>query len=167
LFLAGLLPTIAALPLAITLWSGGTLVAADNPLPPAPPPSPTVVKPAPDAKVAPSTGAASKAQPAAKEKPPAKPPAKKPEFPEKVLKVLEYVDKYGKPMDGYVGGGNFGNFEKHLPQTDDKGRRIKYREWDVNPKLPGVNRGAERLVTGSDRHAYYTSDHYRSFRKIR
>ncbi|MBO0699600.1 MAG: dienelactone hydrolase family protein, partial [Zavarzinella sp.] len=87
--------------------------------------------------------------------------------PDKVTKVLEYVDKHGEPMDGYEGGRAFGNFERRLPQTDDKGRRIKYREWDVNPLKPGVNRGPERLVTGSDGSAYYTDDHYTTFKKIR
>jgi dienelactone hydrolase len=88
-------------------------------------------------------------------------------IPDKVMKVLDYVDKHGEPMDGYEGGRTFGNFERRLPQTDDKGRRIKYREWDVNPLRPGVNRGAERLVTGSDGSAHYTDDHYSTFKKIR
>lgn len=88
-------------------------------------------------------------------------------IPDKALKVLDYIDKHGDAMDGYEGGRNFGNFERRLPMTDDKGRRIKYREWDVNPLRPGVNRGAERLVTGSDGGAYYTDDHYATFKKIR
>ncbi|HKB06294.1 MAG TPA: dienelactone hydrolase family protein [Gemmataceae bacterium] len=87
--------------------------------------------------------------------------------PDKATKVLEYVDKHGEAMDGYEGGRTFGNFERRLPQTDDKGRRIKYREWDVNPLKPGVNRGPERLVTGSDGSAYYTDDHYATFKKVR
>jgi len=37
----------------------------------------------------------------------------------------------------------------------------------VNPRMPGKNRGPERLVTGSDGSAYYTADHYKSFIKIR
>jgi dienelactone hydrolase len=90
-----------------------------------------------------------------------------PKIPEKVLKTLEYVDKHGEARDGYEGGRTFGNFERRLPVSDDKGRRIKYREWDVNPLRPGVNRGAERLVTGSDGAAYYTDDHYSTFQKIR
>lgn len=104
--------------------------------------------------------------PPKKADPPAKAAAPK-GVPDKVLKVLEHVDKTGEAMDNYEGGRSFGNFERRLPQTDDKGRRIKYREWDVNPLRPGVNRGAERLVTGSDGSAYYTSDHYDSFKKIR
>lgn len=88
-------------------------------------------------------------------------------IPDKVLKVLAYVDEHGKAMAGYEGGRTFGNFERRLPQTDARGGRLKYREWDVNPLRPGVNRGAERLVTGSDGTAYYTDDHYDSFKKIR
>ena len=46
-------------------------------------------------------------------------------------------------------------------------RTITYREWDVNPKPATGRRDAERIVTGSDGSAYYTSDHYQTFRKIR
>jgi|SRR5262245_6096331 len=108
--------------------------------------------------------------PPAKAAPVAKAPAPKagPKgIPDKVLKVLAHVDEHKEAMDGYEGGRSFGNFERRLPQTDDKGRRIKYREWDVNPLRPGVNRGAERLVTGSDGSAYFTDDHYASFKKVR
>lgn len=87
--------------------------------------------------------------------------------PEKVLKVLANADEKGEAIDGYEGGRNFGNFEKRLPQTDNKGRRIRYREWDVNPLKQGVNRGPERLVTGSDGSAWFTGDHYQSFIKVR
>jgi len=92
---------------------------------------------------------------------------KPPQVPEKVLRVLEYVDKHDKPMEGYEGGRHFGNFEKRLPQKDKSGKAIKYREWDVNPLKPGKNRGPERLVTGSDGSAYFTDDHYESFKQIR
>jgi guanyl-specific ribonuclease Sa len=102
------------------------------------------------------------------DKPPAKGEIKLPKgVPEKVAKVLQYVDENDKAMPGYEGGRNFGNFEKLLPQVDKKKRKIRYREWDVNPLKKGVNRGAERLVTGSDGSAYYTKDHYKSFIKIR
>jgi guanyl-specific ribonuclease Sa len=88
-------------------------------------------------------------------------------IPEKVLTVLKHVDEHGEAPQGYEGGRTFGNFEKLLPQTDAQGRRMRYREWDVNPLRPGVNRGAERLITGSDGSAYFTDDHYKSFKKIR
>ena len=87
--------------------------------------------------------------------------------PEKAMTVLKYVDKHDQAMEGYEGGRNFGNFEKLLPMSDEKGRKIKYREWDVNPLRQGVNRGPERLVTGSDGSAFYSADHYKSFVKIR
>ena len=87
--------------------------------------------------------------------------------PEKALKILQYVDEHDRAMDGYEGGRNFGNFEKRLPTGDRNGRRARYREWDVNPLRPGVNRGPERLITGSDGTAYFTDDHYSTFKKIR
>ncbi len=63
----------------------------------------------------------------------------------------------GRPLPGYVGGRTFENRERRLP-------RGRYREYDVNPRVPGKHRGAERLVieqrTGK---AYYTDDHYRTF----
>jgi guanyl-specific ribonuclease Sa len=94
-------------------------------------------------------------------------PAPAKEIPEKALNVLKVVDEKGEAPEGYEGGRHFLNVEKHLPLTDDKGRQIKYREWDVNPLKMGVNRGVERLITGSDGSAYYTDDHYKSFKKIR
>ncbi len=83
--------------------------------------------------------------------------------PMKALKVLRYIRENDKALDGYVGGRRFGNFENLLPKKDGSGRKINYQEWDVNPKVNGKNRGAERLITGSDGKAYYTNDHYQSF----
>ena len=83
--------------------------------------------------------------------------------PEKALRVLKYVRENGEAMSGYVGGRKFGNFEGLLPKKDASGKRIEYQEWDVNPKIQGKNRGAERLITGSNGKEYYTSDHYGSF----
>ena len=72
-----------------------------------------------------------------------------------VLKAIQ--DRDGEPPSGYVGGRTFQNRERRLP-------RGHYREYDVNPKRPGKNRGSERIVierrTGK---AYYTGDHYRTF----
>jgi guanyl-specific ribonuclease Sa len=88
-------------------------------------------------------------------------------IPDKVLKVLNYVRKNGRAPEGYVGGRVFGNFENHLPRNDLSGEKIRYQEWDVNPKVRGQNRGAERLVTSSDERAYYTADHYNTFTEIK
>lgn len=104
---------------------------------------------------------------AAKPGPAPKPASSSSGAPEKALKVLEYVDKNNEAMTGYEGGRNFGNFERRLPQSAANGQRIRYREWDVNPLRQGVNRGGERLITGSDGSAYYTGDHYATFKKIR
>ncbi len=80
-------------------------------------------------------------------------------IPQKVYEVLAYIRENDKAPSGYVGGRTFYNREGLLPKN------TKYREWDVNPKIKGKNRGAERLVT-SDQKAYYTSDHYNSFTEI-
>jgi guanyl-specific ribonuclease Sa len=87
--------------------------------------------------------------------------------PVKVARVLRYIDENGEAPRNYVGGRAFGNFENRLPRRDRDNKPIRYREWDVNPKVSGKNRGAERLVTGSDASAWYTRDHYRTFIRIR
>jgi ribonuclease T1 len=92
----------------------------------------------------------------------------KTEVPQKVYKVLEYIDTYNKAPEGHVGGRRFGNYEKLLPKKNKiSQKKINYREWDVNKKIQGKNRGAERLVTGDDKSAFYTRDHYKSFHQIR
>lgn len=72
-----------------------------------------------------------------------------------VLAAIEARD--GAPPPGYVGGREFHNRERRLPAG-------RYREYDVHPRVPGRDRGPERLVV--DRaagRAYYTGDHYRTF----
>lgn len=82
------------------------------------------------------------------------------DIPDYALKTLKYIREYNKAPENYVGGRTFQNREKLLPMGE------KYQEWDVHPKVPGKNRGAERLVTSSSK-AYYTNDHYRSFIEIK
>jgi ribonuclease T1 len=77
---------------------------------------------------------------------------------QKATAIMEAVQQRdGVPLPGYVGGTTFHNRERKLPFGH-------YREYDVHPKVPGRNRGAERIVieqqTGK---AYYTGDHYRTF----
>lgn len=73
----------------------------------------------------------------------------------------------GTPPPGYVGGRLYGNgrnpADMILPTQDSAGNPITYREYDVHPRVPGVNRGAERIVIGSDGRVYYTNTHYSSF----
>ena len=77
---------------------------------------------------------------------------------ERARDVLAAIEaRGGEPLTGYVGGRAFHNRERRLPTG-------RYREYDVYPRVPGQDRGPERLVieraTGR---AYYTSDHYRTF----
>lgn len=89
------------------------------------------------------------------------------QIPAKVYKVLDYVRQNKAPMPNYVGSRIFGNRERRLPAKDANGRKMKYQEWDVNPKKNGKNRGAERLITAENGQAWYTDDHYDTFTEIR
>ncbi len=109
---------------------------------------------------------ASYTAPAADENAPSQTKSNNTGFPDYVIKTLMYIKINDKAPEGYVGGRTFFNREKRLPKTDASGKKIKYREWDVHRKVKGKNRGAERLVTGSDGSAYYTKDHYRTFKKV-
>jgi ribonuclease T1 len=87
-------------------------------------------------------------------------------LPDYVLRTLNYIRKYQRAPDGYVGGRHFQNRERKLPLLSKDGESIQYKEWDVIPFKTGQNRGPERLVTGSDGSAWYTLDHYKTFQKI-
>ena len=90
-----------------------------------------------------------------------------PAIPANAIQVLAYIRSHHEAPPGYEGSRRFGNYEKVLPQTEASGRRIQYQEWDVHPHLEHVNRGAERIVTGSDGRAWYTGDHYAHFTEMR
>ncbi|MGH3901189.1 MAG: ribonuclease domain-containing protein [Pseudonocardiaceae bacterium] len=74
------------------------------------------------------------------------------------------------PPGGYAGNRSYGNGgiapDMALPSRTVDNQEITYREYDIRPYYPGVNRGAERVVVGSDGRKYYTTDHYHSFRLI-
>lgn len=78
--------------------------------------------------------------------------------PAKAYALLEALQRRnGEPLAGYVGGQVFQNRERRLPLG-------RYKEYDVNRKVPGRSRDAERLVIEQDTgKAYYTDDHYRTF----
>jgi ribonuclease T1 len=78
--------------------------------------------------------------------------------PEKAYAVLERIlERNGEPPPGHVGGRVFHNRERRLP-------RGRYREYDVNPRVRGKDRGPERIVIDRDTgQAWYTADHYRTF----
>jgi ribonuclease T1 len=77
---------------------------------------------------------------------------------QKAKDLLEAIQQHdGKPLPGYVGGREFQNRERRLPPG-------RYREYDVNPKIRGRSRDAERIVIEQDTgRAYYTGNHYRTF----
>src|SRR4030095_3615257 len=59
--------------------------------------------------------------------------------PEKAYALLETLKRRnGEPLPGYVGGKTFHNRERRLPGG-------RYKEYDVNRRLPGHSRDAERL----------------------
>lgn len=78
--------------------------------------------------------------------------------PQKAYDLLTQLEKRGgRPLPGYVGGRDFQNRERRLPPG-------RYREYDVNPKIRGRGRDAERIVIEQrSGKAYYTGDHYRTF----
>ena len=77
---------------------------------------------------------------------------------QKAKDLLEAIQRHeGKALPGYIGGRVFQNRERRLP-------RGHYREYDVNPKIRGRPRDAERIIIEQDSgRAYYTGDHYRTF----
>jgi guanyl-specific ribonuclease Sa len=78
--------------------------------------------------------------------------------PQKAKDLLEAIQQHeGKVLPGYIGGRVFQNRERRLPPG-------LYREYDVNPKVRGRSRDAERIVIEQDTgRAYYTGNHYRTF----
>ncbi|MFD1901048.1 ribonuclease domain-containing protein [Enterococcus termitis] len=53
-----------------------------------------------------------------------------------------------------------------LPKKDASGKGISYKEFDINNKIAGQSRDAERFLKGSDGTIYYTNDHYRTVTKV-
>jgi ribonuclease T1 len=83
------------------------------------------------------------------------------ELPREAQETLALI-KHGGPFLYAQDGNLFGNRERLLP----KRQRGYYREYTV--PTPGArNRGARRIIAGSDGEYFYTEDHYRTFRLIR
>lgn len=83
------------------------------------------------------------------------------DLPREARETLRLI-KQGGPFPYDRDGVTFGNREKLLPLRE----RGYYREFTV--RTPGVSsRGARRIVAGRGGEAYYTDDHYASFRRIR
>ena len=77
---------------------------------------------------------------------------------QQTLQLIERGGPFPYRRDGIV----FGNFEQRLPVRS----RGYYHEYTV--ATPGRHdRGARRIIAGKVNEAYYTDDHYRSFKRIR
>ncbi|MFB7292658.1 ribonuclease domain-containing protein [Actinacidiphila glaucinigra] len=82
-------------------------------------------------------------------------------LPPEARETLRLIDA-GGPFPYAKDGTVFNNFEGLLPAHP----RGYYHEYTV--PTPGTqDRGARRIVTGSGGEAYYTDDHYQSFRAVR
>lgn len=78
---------------------------------------------------------------------------------QETLSLIDAGDPYPYPDHD---DGTFGNFEGLLPDH----QRGYYREYTV--ETPGSSdRGARRIIAGDGGEFYWTSDHYRSFERIR
>jgi len=84
------------------------------------------------------------------------------EVPQKARDVVDQIDKNnGQAPPGYKGGREFKNYEGKLPEGTN------YQEYDVNPAQKGIARDGERVVLGNDGSAWYSPDHYRSFKRVK
>jgi len=81
-------------------------------------------------------------------------------LPPEARATLQHI-RAGGPFPYRQDGRVFSNRERLLPLK----KRGYYREYTV--KTPGArDRGARRIVAGTDGEYYYTDDHYRTFRRI-
>jgi ribonuclease T1 len=83
------------------------------------------------------------------------------ELPAEVRDTLALI-KSGGPFPHQRDGIAFGNYERRLPAKE----RGYYREYTV-PTPGSRDRGARRIIAGRNREYYYTTDHYKTFRRIR
>lgn len=84
-------------------------------------------------------------------------------IPQEAWDVLNFIKTHnGHPPQNHKGNKPYENDGRDdseiLPHRGEP-----YREYDVYPKKPGVDRGDHRIVIGNDGSAWYTFTHYRSF----
>ena len=92
-------------------------------------------------------------------------------------KVIDYakknggnsLHKKGKTPKTFRNDGRKGG--QVLPKTDNNGKTITYKEYDIEPPKQlsdgSLSRGAKRVVIGSDGRTYYSNDHYTTFIEIK
>jgi ribonuclease T1 len=88
------------------------------------------------------------------------PAIKETQLPDEARTILAAI-RAGGPYRYSQDNKTFGNFERILPRQDSG----YYREYTV-PTPGESDRGARRIVTGSEGEKYYTQDHYDSFKFI-
>lgn len=81
-------------------------------------------------------------------------------LPPEAAETIDLIKSAG-PFPYERDGVTFGNFEGILPERS----RGYYREYTV-PTPGSADRGARRIVVGSEGEYYWTSDHYRTFQRI-
>lgn len=95
------------------------------------------------------------------------------EFPEKVRTAYRNYQKngwkgtYNGQTPGTKAGKKYKNEPQKLPMKDKNGNPLSYREFDINDKVPGQDRGSERFVVDNNGKVYYTPDHYDNFIEIK
>jgi ribonuclease T1 len=77
---------------------------------------------------------------------------------QETLALIKQGGPFSYKRDGVV----FGNRERRLPSRP----RGYYREYTV-PTPGASDRGARRIIAGTQGEYYYTDDHYNTFRRIR
>jgi len=84
-------------------------------------------------------------------------------IPQKARNILKFIKTHrGTPPKGYKGGKIYENKTGKLPADG------KYKEYDIDPKVRGVDRPSERIVIDENTgRAWYTPDHYESFVEIK
>ena len=83
------------------------------------------------------------------------------QLPPEAQQTLSLIHR-GGPFPYAKDGTTFGNREGILP----KRARGYYHEYTV-PTPGSRNRGARRIIAGEGQDYWYTTDHYRSFRRVR
>ncbi|MCM8650766.1 hypothetical protein MZO44_11720 [Lactiplantibacillus sp. E932] len=97
-------------------------------------------------------------------------PSQLPDHAKKVYDKYETTGWKGNfkgQTDGTKAGRKFLNDRNELPSVDAKGELLKYREFDINNKIPNKPRDAERFLMDNKGHIYYTNNHYASFLRVR
>ena len=164
-FLVGLALAVGLVALAVALpYLRARLLLSGGAAPVA---SPVAPAPSPEAVATP--------EPSPSPTPPAELPKAslktlgKPRLDAQIREVVESMDRSGRPPTGVAQGGRrgsrrgvFENLERRLPVHPSG----YYRESDVWPAR-AAGRGGERLIFGRDGEVYYSSDHYRTFVRLR